>query len=258
LGKLITGLMDTGASINCIGGKLAEEILTNNTEYTRLSSAVKTADGNRQRICGKLVIPVQFKGKTHSQRFYIVPTLSQDLYLGIEFWRDFELLPMFLMHQAHSNSIASITFNDPQQLELTSEQKTELITVINQFPSFAEKGLGNPNWLTHDIEVTDCKPIKQRHYAVSPAVEKLMYHELDRMLALGVIEESDSPWSAPVVLVQKPGKVRLCLDSRKVNEVTIKNAYPMPLIDGILSRLPKAEFISSIDLKDAYWQIPLS
>ncbi|KAH8404970.1 hypothetical protein KR215_007183, partial [Drosophila sulfurigaster] len=63
LGKTITGLMDTGATINCIGGKLAEEILANNTEYTQLSSSVKTADGNRQRICGKLSVPVQFKGK---------------------------------------------------------------------------------------------------------------------------------------------------------------------------------------------------
>ena len=84
-----------------------------------------------------------------------------------------------------------------------------------------------------------------------------MYTELDRMLQLGVIEESNSPWSSPVVIVQKPGKVRLCIDSRKVNGVTIKNAYPKPQIDGILSRLPKAQYITSIDLKDAYWQIPL-
>ncbi|KAH8392774.1 hypothetical protein KR215_004884, partial [Drosophila sulfurigaster] len=97
-------------------------------------------------------------------------------------------------------------------------------------------GLGKTNWLMHDIEVTESKPIKQRHYAVSPAIEKLMYDELDRMLALGVIEESESPWSSPVVIVRKPGKVCLCLDSRKVNDITVKNAYPMPLIDGILNK----------------------
>jgi len=51
------------------------------------------------------------------------------------------------------------------------------------------------------------------------------------MLSLGVIEESDSPWSSPAILVRKPGKVRLWIDSRKVNEVTVKNAYPMPFID---------------------------
>jgi len=57
--------------------------------------------------------------------------------------------------------------------------------------------------------------------------------------------------------VQKPGKVRLCLDSKKTNIATKKDAYPLPQIDGILGRLPKAICISSQDLKDAYWQIPL-
>lgn len=84
-----------------------------------------------------------------------------------------------------------------------------------------------------------------------------MYEELDRMLSLGVIEGSKSAWSSPVVLVRKPGKIRLCLDSWKVNAVMIKDAYPMPFIDGILSRLPKAEYISSLDLKDVFWQIPI-
>nr|XP_044248841.1 uncharacterized protein LOC123002541 [Drosophila takahashii] len=58
-------------------------------------------------------------------------------------------------------------------------------------------------------------------------------------------------------MVTKPGKVRICLDCRKVNSFTEKDAYPLPQISGILSRLPKAEYISSLDLKDAYWQVPL-
>jgi len=101
------------------------------------------------------------------------------------------------------------------------------------------------------------KPIKQRHFPVSPAVEKAMYAEIDRMIQLGVIEESESAWSSPIVMVTKPGKVRICLDCRKVNSFTEKDAYPLPQISGILSRLPKAEYISSLDLKDAYWQVPL-
>lgn len=66
-----------------------------------------------------------------------------------------------------------------------------------------------------------------------------MYQELDRILNEGVIEASQSLWSSPVRLVVKPGKVRLCLD-------------------GIFSRLPKANLITKLDLKDASWQIPLS
>lgn len=52
-------------------------------------------------------------------------------------------------------------------------------------------------------------------------------------------------------------KVRFCVDSRKLNSVTVKNAYPIPNIDGIISRLPPVFCISKIDLKDAFWQIKL-
>lgn len=84
-----------------------------------------------------------------------------------------------------------------------------------------------------------------------------MFKEIDRMLGLGVIEYSNSSWSSPIRLVIKPNKVRLCLDARKVNNVTKKDAYPLPSIEGIFSRLPKANIITKLDLKDAYWQIPL-
>jgi len=133
----------------------------------------------------------------------------------------------------------------PDSHDLSSEQKKKLQMVITKFPSFTVSGLGKISKLSHFIDIGDAKPVKQRHFPVSPALEKLLYAEVDRILKLGVSEESDSAWSSPVVMVQKPGKVRLCLDSRNVNAVTKKDAYP------------KAMFISSLDLKDAYWQIPL-
>jgi len=77
------------------------------------------------------------------------------------------------------------------------------------------------------------------------------------MLGLGVIEESNSSWSSPVTLVQKGPKNRLCLDARKVNSRTIKDAYPLPHIEGLLNRLQETYYISAIDLKDASWQIQL-
>ena len=62
----------------------------------------------------------------------------------------------------------------------------------------------------------------------------------------------------PIVLVKKSnGNTRLCLDSRALNAVTVKDAYPMPNIEGIIGRLDATRYISSIDLKDAFWQIPL-
>ena len=79
------------------------------------------------------------------------------------------------------------------------------------------------------------------------------------MLELGVIEESYSPWSSPIVLVPKPdGSLRFCNDFRKLNEISEFDAYPMPRVDELIERLGPARFVSTLDLTKGYWQIPLA
>lgn len=81
----------------------------------------------------------------------------------------------------------------------------------------------------------------------------LIEEEFDRLLRLGVVEPSESCcWRSPVTLVCKPGKNRLCLESRKLNKVTKPLAYPIPSMERLLSRLKDTNRISSIDLKDAF------
>lgn len=248
-GKQIMGLLDSGASISCISGNLCKEILTCNPDIKSMKSTVATADGNKQNIVGSIILPIKYKDIKHDLNFYLVPSLSQDLYLGVDFWSKFNIAPQVISEISQTN--------ESEAHNLTSVEKGKLKATIACFKSFEDFGLGKTDLVEHFIDVGDAKPIKQRYFPVSPAIEKLMCEEIDRMIQLGVIEESNSPWSSPVVLVRKPGKVRLCLDSRKLNSVTLKDAYPLPHIEGILSRLPKAKFISSLDLKDAFWQIPL-
>lgn len=93
---------------------------------------------------------------------------------------------------------------------------------------------------------------------MSPYMLNYLNTELDKMLELGVVEPSRSEWSSPVLLVKKAnGEYRFCFDGRKLNSVTKRDSYPLPLVDRILSMLRDAKFISSIDLKSAFWQIPL-
>lgn len=102
----------------------------------------------------------------------------------------------------------------------------------------------------HDIELEPgTKPIKQRYYPVSPFKQKFLDEEVENMLKLGVIERSHSPWSSPVCLDRKEdGSFRFCIDFRRLNLVTKKDAYPIPYINSILDRLNDARFISSIDI----------
>lgn len=78
-----------------------------------------------------------------------------------------------------------------------------MAAVVSQFPSSAKEGLGKTSLVRHVIDVGGTRPIKQRHHAVSPAVEVKMFAEVERMLGLGVIEESTSAWSSPVTVVAK-------------------------------------------------------
>jgi hypothetical protein len=81
---------------------------------------------------------------------------------------------------------------------------------------------------------------------------------LDDMQRHGVIEESDSPWSSPVVLTRKKnGELRFCVDYRKLNDVTKKDCFPLPRIDNTLDTLAGAKWFSTLDLKSGYWQVDI-
>jgi hypothetical protein len=81
---------------------------------------------------------------------------------------------------------------------------------------------------------------------------------LDDMKGKGVIEESEGPWSSPVVLVRKKnGDLRFCVDYRKLNDVTKKYCFPLPRIDDTLDTLEGAKWFSTLDLNSGYWQVAL-
>ncbi|CAM4463005.1 unnamed protein product [Lepidochelys kempii] len=78
------------------------------------------------------------------------------------------------------------------------------------------------------------------------------------MLALGVIQPSASPWASPVLLFpKKDGSVWFCVDYRKLNAITVSDAYPMSRPDELLEKLGGAQYLTTMDLTKGYWQVPL-
>jgi hypothetical protein len=98
-------------------------------------------------------------------------------------------------------------------------------------------------------------PISKRAYRVyGPELVELK-KQIDELLEKGYIKPSTSPWAAPVLFVEKDGTKRMCIDYRALNEVTIKNKYPLPPIEDLFDQLRGASVFSKIDLRSGYHQL---
>ena len=93
-------------------------------------------------------------------------------------------------------------------------------------------------------------------YRMAPPELKELKEQLQDLLEKGFIRPSVLPWGAPVLFVKKKdGSMRMCIDYRKLNKVTIKNKYPLPRIDDLFDQLQGAKVFSKIDLRSGYHQL---
>lgn len=186
--------------------------------------------------------------------------MKSEFILGADFWHKFGIRPVV---RDNFNEIFEIKrVNAESQVEchhLTNKQQNELESVKKLFSFSIEGKLTSTPLMKHVIDTKDAKPIKQRQYVVSPYIQKEINDEIDRMLKLDIIEPVSSPtWLNPVIAVRKSsGKIRLCLDARQLNEVTVKNTYPPQNANRILGSLKGTDYITAIDLSDAYYQIEI-
>jgi predicted ArsR family transcriptional regulator len=117
---------------------------------------------------------------------------------------------------------------------------------------------GRTNKVYHRIDTGEARPIRQHPRRLPLAKQAEVSEMLEDMPRRGIIEESESPWSSPVVLVRKKdGELRLGVDYRKLNDVTKKDCFPLPRIDDTLDTLAGAKWFSTLELKRGYWQVDL-
>lgn len=224
------------------------------------------AGGEKLNSIGIIRLPVHFLNQTHYINAHVVPEIKNSLILGMDFWRTFGLFPKHLdVISFHKDSESGFSTDCVKKLNavcpyehLTDVEKCAADNLITQFHdiSYEKRGLGRTSLITHSIDTGDAAPIRQRYYRMSPEKQKILVDQLDEMLKDDVVEPCESPWSSPVLLTpKKNGELRFCLDSRKLNAVTRKDAYSLPYITEILDNLRDAKYLSSIDLSKSFWQI---
>lgn len=256
------GLLDSGASRTVIGlhaWNLLKPYCQINTDQQRKCTV---ASGDQHLALGMVALPINLQDRVKIIEALVVPSFPQSIILGMDFWVRMEIVP-----HMHSDEWKFVKDNSTEHFAINSindkgslsvEQRCDLEKLLDEV--FAKMGtrLGCTNVVQHDIK-TDHPPIKQRHYPLSPALQLHVNKELEKMLAEGIIEPSNSPWASPIVMVKKPdGSYRFCVDYRQLNRVSIPDAYPLPFVSATLDKLRDARYLTTLDVKSAYWQIPLS
>ena len=152
-------------------------------------------------------------------------------------------------------SKAGLAKDDKMKLESLLWEYRELFVTSETGIS----GLGRTNVTKHVIKTSGASPIKQQPHRVPHAVREEVERQVEQMLDAGVIRPSSSPWSCPLVLVKKlDGSLRFCVDYRKLNSITVKDAYPLPRIDDTLDALGDSTYFSTLDMSSGYWQVEVA
>ncbi|XP_059160902.1 uncharacterized protein LOC131944361 [Physella acuta] len=141
---------------------------------------------------------------------------------------------------------------------LTKTQRTDLNIIIQEYTAVISNLPGKTSLLEHKIKLTNTRAIRTKPYCIPHARRELMKKEMDEMERLGIIERSDSDFSAPVVLVKKKdGSTRFCVDYKRLNAVTVYDVEPIPDTDELFAKLNRAKYFTKLDLTKGYWQIPM-
>ena len=295
-GLQATALLDSGASHVFVNSEFFFPMQQKGIVIRPLSTVAEMANGSKGEITGVACIPINIGPKTWVGDCFLIKHLPYDLIIGINVMRElravvnfatnhvsfqdgsgredipvFELAAMDVSVDAEEsaqrdpenflleNNPFSIldTLSDevanPEQMQQCRELLLHWIRKFSDSP-------GCTNVTRHKIYLEDpyAPPIKISYRLYSPITESIIKEEVQKLIDKGIVEESDSPYSFPVLIVpKKNGKKRVCVDFRALNAVTRKNSYPIPRVDQLLDRLKDSYWCSSLDLVSGFYQIEL-
>ena len=148
------------------------------------------------------------------------------------------------------------------EADLNHQQKEEMAQLLYNFRHIWNiQRREGPIQHTPTVEChisTKGQPIRSKPIRTTPAEDFIIWHHIQKMAKRKVIRPSKSPWAAPILLADKKcGKIRFCVDFRRLNNVTQQDAYPLPRMDDILMALGKASYFSTMDQTEAFWSIKI-
>ena len=271
----MAALADTGADVSLV----AEAQVQGKRLIKGTPKEVRSVQGSRLSIKGSIVLSFEIGSHLGEFRFQVAERIVPEVILGRDFLAKVKASPdvatgvlrfasgrdlPFLPEECEPTLAAACTVPSiPRECQisehLTAEERAQVEDIISEgLFSTDEVPFGRVEGYSHYIDTGTARPICQALRRTSPAEREIVRQEVQKMMAAGAIRPSNSPWASPITLVRKKdGSVRFCIDMRKVNEVTVKDKYPLPRIDDLLATLAGCKYFTKLDAASGYWQVPM-
>lgn len=285
----VTALVDSGSQLCAV----SEEWFNQNREglgtfeMLRMhNTTIKTAVGKKTRaITHQILVEVNINGRREDGVFVVVPELIRDCIIGVDFLYNggcimnfqkkqiqftstdehqstethAEMLSVELQQQDYQEVITQIDNKVNEIATLSEAEREELYRILVDNKEVFREAPGRIKEYQHKLEITDRTPYCQKSWPVPIKYQAAVAEEIKRMVKFGIIERSSSAYINPIVtVIKKDQTVRLCLDARRLNSVTVPDFEGAIPVDQVLASCGKIKVMSSIDLTSSFWQIPLA
>jgi len=287
-GEEVTLLIDTGATISVLTKEVIDIITQKNKKIPQLPiTGVQISNAVGKKICkvSKQIFCECKIGDVYLQTNFIqVENLNEKGIIGADILNKYAAQikfnestvqfkvdgnthivpfakrePRVVTEREHLLNV-EITENNTEddQIPLTNQESQMFVALLNKYNSIFSDQPGKITKFQCQIQIKPGDPIYQRQYPIPISKIPKVDAEIQRMLDMQIIERSTSPWSSPIVCIEKKnGDMRVCLDARKINTIIIPDRECPTNMEEALMKFKGMKYLSSIDLTAGYWQCPL-
>ncbi|GBM61351.1 Transposon Ty3-I Gag-Pol polyprotein [Araneus ventricosus] len=258
-GMELRARIDTGADKSLLSRIFASSLLEQGgVNFSNQQVHLCGVSGKRVQAFGKVTGSFEWKGIAREPEFVVVEGLPVPMLIGVDLLQASEAVIDFGKYETLTGTPLRQGEIDWVKMEELAQRsgavKTRLLGIFQHLPELFCTRPGMVAAVQHRIETGDAAPIYSHPYSLPKNKAKIVEIQVQEMLDAGIIEQSDSSWAAPVVLVpKKDGSTRFCVDYRLLNNVTREDRYPLPLIPVVLRNIGNACIWSTLDLQSGYY-----
>jgi hypothetical protein len=260
-GSMLVALVDSGSTHTFIREAVASQIGLQVAPRSGLS--VKVANGDRvtsKGVCPKQLVSIE--DEEFDLNCYILPLAGFGVILGVQWLRslgpilwNFRALSMEFWRHGRTVRWTGVGAPAPQCAAL-SESRELLTALLDSYTDIFDEPRGLPPPRRHDHRIRllpGTPPVAVRPYRYPQLLKDEIERQCDDMLQQGIIRECTSAYSSPILLVKKADKSwHFCVNYREINSKTVKDKFPIPVVDELLDELRGACFFTKLDLRSGY------